>query len=482
MKKKRLKRSVKRKLIKAWVFTKRVSIASLVSVGTVQTFPPVHAKVNENEIIKVTAQLQHKSLSDVNTLKEIAVDTHNSVYNTSDTAENTKVYVTTPTVVTTPTINNATITVVADENKISDENTVNEEENVTSTDTAEETKSNETSTSKDTANATTSSDSAVEETSTKQDSNQKSETKDVAEVEAASKVSDTNSKKEDSVKEENTTVTFEDTSKAIATATPDAQVLPVSSNSEETDLDNVEVKEASETSSIRLILSTENITLDSSEDFSPEDYILDIGSSDDMLPALNIDNNVNTAKDGEYTVTYKATDLKGNSITKTLNVTVKTTEETIKQRQEATEKAIQTFVDETSGKHIDVDGYYGDQCWDLWGYFNKTMGLTDFDASCSPYGYVYGIPLKYKTSGASQYYKYIKSGDTLKVGDWLFWNKGSSYKDSHVALLLGINEDGTLKCLTQSYGEGTRILDLQPDVMAAFRLKDTYAWWKLGSN
>lgn len=151
----------------------------------------------------------------------------------------------------------------------------------------------------------------------------------------------------------------------------------------------------------------------------------------------------------------------------------------LKQRKEDTAKNIQAFVDETTGKHIDEDGYYGDQCWDLWGYFNRVKGLTDFDESCSPYGYVYGIPLKYKTSGASKYYKYINSGESLKVGDWLFWNKGSSYKDSHVALLLGINEDGTLKCLTQSYGQGTRVLDLQPDIMAAFRLKNSYEWWNL---
>ena len=149
----------------------------------------------------------------------------------------------------------------------------------------------------------------------------------------------------------------------------------------------------------------------------------------------------------------------------------------MQRRTAAKQKSIDEFVSETSGKHIDVDGYYGDQCWDLWGYFNKTKNLTDFDFSCSPYGYVYAIPNKYKKSGASYYYKYIEPGESLQAGDWLFWDRGSSYADSHVALLLGVNGDGTLKCLTQSKDQGTRVLDLQSDIMAAFRLKDAFQWW-----
>lgn len=492
MKKRRLKRSVKRKIIKAWVFTKRVSIASLVSFGTIQTFLPVHAEINEKEIIKLTAQLQHTDLSNSSELKQAIVDTYNSVNNTEENVEETKVYVTTPAVVTTPTINNATITVVTKEQNSETQST---EDKTTNTQTEEKTESEVSNPEKET-------NEAKEDTSNKETTDNKKEETKVIETDNSVEKAEANKtqvdeKKEDTKstasaetettnsKSDNTSTTVENTETTVLPSTQfvptasDAQILSTASTNDEVDLDNVESKEVVKIGSMSLILSAESVTVDSSSDFTPEDYILELKGTGDLLPALTIDNPVNVYKDGDYVVTYKVTDITGNSITKTLNVTVKTTEEMLKQRKEATEKNIQEFVEETSGRHIDEDGYYGDQCWDLWGYFNRVKGLTDFDEGCSPYGYVYGIPLKYKTSGASKYYKYINAGETLKVGDWLFWNKASSYSASHVALLLGINEDGTLKCLTQSYGEGTRVLDLQPDIMAAFRLKGSYEWWNL---
>ena len=494
MKKRHLKRSVKRKLIKAWAFSKKLSVASLISVATVQTFLPVHAEINEKEVIKLTAQLQHTDLSNSSELNQVAVETYNSVNNATETVEDTKVFVTTPAVVTTPTINNATITVVTKEQSeelqsTEDNNTQTTEEAVASpTPTTE----SETVKTEDT-NAKAEEKADTKDTSSELESNVKKETTQAVESNTDStdiKASETSKTEEVSKSEKTDTIvsTENSTAKAEATSLPtaqfatpasEAQILPTSSNSDAIDLDNVESKEVVKTGSMSLILSAESVEIDSSSDFSPEDYIMELKETGDMLPVLTIDNPVNVDKDGEYVVTYKVTDITGESISKALNVTVRTTEEMLKQRKEDTAKNIQAFVDETTGKHIDEDGYYGDQCWDLWGYFNRVKGLTDFDESCSPYGYVYGIPLKYKTSGASKYYKYISSGESLKVGDWLFWNKGSSYKDSHVALLLGINEDGTLKCLTQSYGQGTRVLDLQPDIMAAFRLKNSYEWWNL---
>lgn len=483
MKKRHLKRSVKRKLIKAWAFSKKLSVASLISVATVQTFLPVHAEINEKEVIKLTAQLQHTDLSNSSELKQVAVDTYNSVNNATETVEDTKVFVTTPAVVTTPTINNATITVVTKEQ--SEELQTTEEAVASPTPTTE----SETVKAEDT-NAKEEEKVDAKDTSSETESDVKKETTQVVESNTDDKADEASktekvskSEKTDTiVSTENSTATAEATSlptAQFATPASEAQILPTSSNSDAIDLDNVESKEVVKTGSMSLILSAESVEIDSSGDFSPEDYIMELKGTGDMLPVLTIDNPVNVDKDGEYVVTYKVTDITGESISKALNVTVRTTEEMLKQRKEDTAKNIQAFVDETTGKHIDEDGYYGDQCWDLWGYFNRVKGLTDFDESCSPYGYVYGIPLKYKTSGASKYYKYISSGESLKVGDWLFWNKGSSYKDSHVALLLGINEDGTLKCLTQSYGQGTRVLDLQPDIMAAFRLKNSYEWWNL---
>ena len=267
-----------------------------------------------------------------------------------------------------------------------------------------------------------------------------------------------------------------------ASILPESVVITPLSDTESIDLDEVPAHEETDAnqSSVaapKIELYTSQVTITDGSEFVPEDYLKTVSGSNGNLPMMKIDNPVDRYRDGEYTVTYTATDLNGLSTEAVLKVTIDNSEIALQRRTAAKQKSIDEFVAETSGKHIDVDGSYGDQCWDLWGYFNKTKNLTDFDFSCSPYGYVYAIPNKYKKSGASYYYKYIEPGESLQAGDWLFWDKGSSYADSHVALLLGVNGDGTLKCLTQSKDQGTRVLDLQSDIMAAFRLKDAFQWW-----
>lgn len=484
--KRRLKKSVRLALHRAKMICVSAAISATVTPIITNTAFSVKAEtLNQNFAIKTTATLQHTNLSNATTLKDYVVNDYNSKNAEKIDSSNTKVIITAPTVVTNPTIENVTFTV---EEKEDTETTKTEDTNETKS--SEPVATPSTTSESETAvenkdNKATTSEEKIEEVK------QETEKKDKDTIVDESSNSDKDEMSADSKKvaniEENTntstkteTKTFQD---VMTSKNRNSEIGEISSivSDDGGDLDEIasEVEEkinVDVTKPLLELTETELLITDGST-FTAEDYIKTISDSNGNLPTLKIEGTVNTMVDGEYDVVYTAVDTKGSSTSSTLHVTVQNSEESIKVRNEKKQQALDSFVAETSGKHIDEDGYYGDQCWDLWGYFNRTKKLTDFDDGCSPYGYVYGIPLKYKTSGASKYYKYIKAGETLQAGDWLFWNKGSSYSDSHVALLLGINEDGTLKCLTQSYGEGTRILDLQPDIMAAFRLKDAYQWW-----
>ena len=437
---------------------------------------PVHAEtLNENFALKTTAALQHKDLSNASTLKEYAVIDYNTKNDTQISKNDAKVVMKAPAVVTAPTIETVTFEVSDSTRPVEEtsDNTEKSTETGKKTETSVEKKSEETKTdSVQTAETVSAPVSQKADTFEEDNTSEKSETKKTDEKAEAS-----------SEKEEATDKQFEAAAQSTAASIlPESVVITPLSDTESIDLDEAPAHEETDAnqSSVaapKIELYTSQVTITDGSEFVPEDYLKTVSRSNGNLPMMKIDNPVDRYRDGEYTVTYTATDLNGLSTEAVLKVTIDNSEIALQRRTAAKQKSIDEFVAETSGKHIDVDGYYGDQCWDLWGYFNKTKNLTDFDFSCSPYGYVYAIPNKYKKSGASYYYKYIEPGESLQAGDWLFWDKGSSYVDSHVALLLGVNSDGTVKCLTQSKDQGTRVLDLQSDIMAAFRLKDAFQWW-----
>lgn len=458
---------------------------------------PVHAEtLNENFAMKTTAALQHKDLSNASTLKEYAVIDYNTKNDTQISKNDAKVVMKAPAVVTTPTIETVTFEVTdstqpeetSDNTKKSSESEKKAEataETEKKTETTAEKKAEESK--KDSVQATDTVSEPVETAApaaSEVPAIQKSDTSEENKISGKSEEKKTDEKAEtSSEKEDATDKQFDPAAQsAAASILPASVVITPLVDTESVDLDKLPAHEETDAnqSSVaapKIELYTSQVTITDGSEFVPEDYLKTVSGSNGNLPMMKIDNPVDRYKDGEYTVTYTATDLNGLSTEAVLKVTIDNSEIALQRRTAAKQKSIDEFVSETSGKHIDVDGYYGDQCWDLWGYFNKTKNLTDFDFSCSPYGYVYAIPNKYKKSGASYYYKYIEPGESLQAGDWLFWDKGSSYADSHVALLLGVNGDGTLKCLTQSKDQGTRVLDLQSDIMAAFRLKDAFQWW-----
>lgn len=449
---------------------------------------PVHAEtLNENFALKTTAALQHKDLSNASTLKEYAVIDYNTKNDTQISKNDAKVVMKAPAVVTAPTIETVTFE-VSDSTQPVEETSDNAEKSTETekkTETSVEKESEETKTdSVQTAETVSAPVETAAPAASEAPVSQKADTSEEDNTSEKSETKKTDEKAEaSSEKEEATGKQFEAAAQSTAASIlPESVVITPLSDTESIDLDEVPAHEETDAnqSSVaapKIELYTSQVTITDGSEFVPEDYLKTVSGSNGNLPMMKIDNPVDRYRDGEYTVTYTATDLNGLSTEAVLKVTIDNSEIALQRRAEAKQKSIDEFVAETSGKHIDVDGYYGDQCWDLWGYFNKTKNLTDFDFSCSPYGYVYAIPNKYKKSGASYYYKYIEPGESLQAGDWLFWDKGSSYADSHVALLLGVNGDGTLKCLTQSKDQGTRVLDLQSDIMAAFRLKDAFQWW-----
>ena len=496
-KKLRLKREFRIVLHRVKMVCVSCCISTAVTPLITSQVVPVHAEtLNENFAMKTTAALQHKDLSNASTLKEYAVIDYNTKNDTQIRKNDAKVVMKAPAVVTTPTIETVTFEVTdsTQPEETSDNTEKSSESEKKAEATAETEKKTETSAEKkaeepkadsvQTKETVSESVETVAPAASKVPAIQKSDTSGENKIPEKSEEKKTDKKAEtSSEKEDATDKQFDPAAQSVAASIlPASVVITPLADTESVDLDKLpahEEMDASQSSvaAPKIELYTSQVTITDGSEFVPEDYLKTVSGSNGNLPMMKIDNPVDRYKDGEYTVTYTATDLNGLSTEAVLKVTIDNSEIAMQRRIAAKQKSIDEFVSETSGKHIDVDGYYGDQCWDLWGYFNKTKNLTDFDFSCSPYGYVYAIPNKYKKSGASYYYKYIEPGESLQAGDWLFWDRGSSYADSHVALLLGVNGDGTLKCLTQSKDQGTRVLDLQSDIMAAFRLKDAFQWW-----
>ena len=111
------------------------------------------------------------------------------------------------------------------------------------------------------------------------------------------------------------------------------------------------------------------------------------------------------------------------------------------------------FFLQTNGKKIDVDGKYGNQCVDLWNYFNKIVNDGVY-ISCGVQGYAYGIFENRNTNGALKYFDVIDTSKTfLQDGDWVFWGwKSKPCPSSHVAMFRKDNGNGTGIFLGQNQG------------------------------
>lgn len=82
----------------------------------------------------------------------------------------------------------------------------------------------------------------------------------------------------------------------------------------------------------KLQLRAGSVTVNNGDSFNPEAYIAYVNDNSGKLPVLQINSNVDTNTDGNYTVDYTAIDLQGNKTEQVLNVTVATPQEVLDQR------------------------------------------------------------------------------------------------------------------------------------------------------
>lgn len=519
----RLKKPIRVFLIKTGVMAKRVVIATAFGFITVKTFLPVQAEVRQKDLIKNIAVLSNANLTSSKTLKTTVVNTYNTLNNTSEEVDQTKVYITTPIVVTQPTIDNSTITVVTKdgvEAKDSDLqqvkaktvdlpfiNTKNssKEENV---ETSEKQSANESQKSEDLSvsdnkpentekensglaqsvidSADVSEDSLTPVTTNSLDNKETTgETDNKTSVEADGKLVAGKTDENEEVTEESENSNSKASTmpvifpEIINPTVKTTEALPIGSSNEETlDLDNVQ-EEDIENDSLVLVLKQKDVEITDGSQFKPEDYILKMHGRTNILPMLKVESNVKSDTDGDYTVTYNLVDIDGTSVTQTLNVKITLPETIRREQQQRAMDDLNNYVSEHEGNSYDVDGAYNDQCWDLFAQYCEENEIGDkFDYGTQPYGYAYGVSLKYKKSGAYKYFDAVSSED-IQPGDWLFWDRGSSCPLSHVALLIEKYDDGTGLCLSQTEGQGTRLVKIPLDVMDVnFRPKGKLAWGK----
>ncbi len=124
------------------------------------------------------------------------------------------------------------------------------------------------------------------------------------------------------------------------------------------------------------------------------------------------------------------------------------------------------------GKGFNVDGVYGNQCWDLFAYFviKFALGLNTYCALTKYVDDLWYLKDKY---GYSKVFEYITDPKELRDGDWCIWGKGSSCPLGHVGMVY----QG--KILGQNQGASVVTLkSLNLDILGAFRLKG----WNTGSS
>lgn len=83
------------------------------------------------------------------------------------------------------------------------------------------------------------------------------------------------------------------------------------------------------------------------------------------------------------------------------------------------------------GRTIDMDGYFGGQCWDFFAKFCKDAGYPIFN--CTSSGYVKDIWNNRNTSGILKYFDVVSVSE-MQDGDWIIWGNCKVAPYSHIAM------------------------------------------------
>lgn len=474
-KKRRLKKPIRHALYRIVNVSRAVIVSSVIGYGASYALVPFNAAtVSAKELTKQLAELQNKDLTDSKSLKETVIDAYQIKSGETVNADEATVLMTYPAVVTTPSFENAKFEVIVSKEAENTTETIEKSESDANTNTesdansengaieaTEETKQEETSNvSSETENASKSTETTENDTSNKADIENNVESSTETEKTAVSSKENSETSK--------TTIDLDEISKIDEVSVTTVDNTQDVSDKVDALSTSVALQSSAASNATEITLTDSEITVSLYTKIELSDYVKSISSKNNPYPIYKTDGVVNTSKEGTYEVTYTVIDTTGNSDSKTLTINViKDDEQLEAERRDKVAKATQEFIDLTNGKAWDIDGAYGDQCWDLWAKYVVSEGL-DFDYGCAPDGYADFVYKKYEKSGASKYFAKISKSE-IQNGDWLFWDKGSSYPDSHVALLVKDYGDGTGLCLTQSRGNGTRLLTLNLDVLGGFR-------------
>lgn len=226
-------------------------------------------------------------------------------------------------------------------------------------------------------------------------------------------------------------------------------------------------------------LKSENVVVNNGDTFNPSSYITYINTDANILPALEVKSNVDTSVDGDYTVEYKATDLKGRITEKTLKVSVRTHQEVLeKQEQERIaeeERQEQERLEQERQQSLLQRSLHSAPVQNI-SYAATGNEAVDRAMAYIGYSYIWGSnnPANggFDCSGLVQYCYGIGARTTydqrnLGTHHYDVWNApaGALYfynNDSHVSIATG--NGGTVQAMNESVGVTTQsISNWMPD-------------------
>lgn len=129
-------------------------------------------------------------------------------------------------------------------------------------------------------------------------------------------------------------------------------------------------------------------------------------------------------------------------------------------------KSAQEFIKAQVGTVVDFDGYYGAQCWDLFALFCSQAGYPVI--YCTSTGYVKDLYNDRFTNGILIHYDEVS---VMQLGDWCVWGNSAATPNSHVAMFVQDNGNGTGQFLGQNQGAPTTNITTLPyaGTLGAFR-------------
>lgn len=207
----------------------------------------------------------------------------------------------------------------------------------------------------------------------------------------------------------------------------------------------------------QLKLKATEVTVNNGDTFNPESYISFVNTTNNELPALTYDlGGLDMTVDGDYTISYKAVDNLGNTVTQSMLVHVKTPQEVLDYLA-SEEAAAQAEAEAEAQRLADLEASNGID------YGNIGSSLIYYGGGSNPYGGGWsnctygawqalynatGIELPnfgdagYWVSSASAYG--YATGMTAQAGSIVVYSH-------HVAYVESVNADGTINIVEGGY-------------------------------